>query len=78
MKHWAAFLLVCLMFDPTPSLAQSGNSNPVRVALIKMPYVGERNVAELSPADPITWNKEGFRSSSMSNTFKPKLSYTQS
>jgi arginase len=48
MKHWATFLLVCLMFNPTSSLAQSGNSNPVRVALIKMPYVGERNVAELS------------------------------
>jgi arginase len=48
MKHWATLLLVCLMFNPTSSLAQSGNSNPVRVALIKMPYVGERNVAELS------------------------------
>jgi arginase len=48
MKHWATFLLVCLMCNPTPSLAQSGNSNLVRVALIKMPYVGERNVAELS------------------------------
>lgn len=48
MKHWATFLLVCLMFNPTSSLAQNGNSNPVRVALIKMPYVGERNVAELS------------------------------
>jgi arginase len=48
MKHWATFLLVCLMFNPTSSLAQNGNSNPVRVALIKMPYVGERNVSELS------------------------------
>lgn len=50
MKHWMALLLVVLMPAQGASFAQShdGSGNSVRVALVKMPYVGERNVAELS------------------------------
>jgi arginase len=50
MKHWMGLLLVSLMSAQAVSFAQShdGGRSPVRVALIKMPYVGERNVPELS------------------------------
>lgn len=50
MKHRMALLLVGLVALPGESFAQSrgGNANSVRVALIKMAYVGERNVPELS------------------------------
>jgi arginase len=50
MKHWMGLLLVSLMSAQAVSFAQShdGSRSPVRVALIKMPYVGERNVPELS------------------------------
>jgi len=42
----ASAILVCL---PMAALAQSHDANgPLRVALVKMPYVGERNVPELS------------------------------
>jgi arginase len=33
---------------PAVSLAQARNSAPISVALVKMPYVGERNIPELS------------------------------
>lgn len=49
MKLWKVpFTIVWLL--PTLSFAQSGpnSAGAVRVALIKMPYVGERNVAEIS------------------------------
>jgi arginase len=50
MKHCKALLLAGLMLvlGVTFAQSQSGNENPVRVALVKMPYVGERNVPELS------------------------------
>ena len=43
-------LIFSLLVVPTASLAQSreGNSKPVRVAVVKMPYVGERNVPDTS------------------------------
>jgi len=50
MKRWVALLLVYLMSPAAILLAQSHDSSAktVRVALVKMPYVGERNVPELS------------------------------
>ena len=50
MKRWFTLSLMSLMALSAISLAQShdGNANFVRVALVKMPYVGERNVPELS------------------------------
>ena len=50
MKRWLLLSLVALMPLLAVSFAQSkdGAANPVRVALIKMPYVGERNVPDTS------------------------------
>ena len=51
MKRWMTLLpmALALILVLSPALrSQSGNGNPVRVALIKMPYVGERNVPDLS------------------------------
>ncbi len=50
MKYWMALLLAGLMPIVAISFAQnrSGNGNSVRVALVKMPYVGERNVPDTS------------------------------
>ena len=42
-------LVLALILVLSPALrGQTGNGNPVRVALIKMPYVGERNVPDVS------------------------------
>src|SRR6266403_3030797 len=50
MKCWMTLLLVGLLPLWGVSFAQntSGKANPVRVALVKMPYVGERNVPDTS------------------------------
>ena len=50
MKCWMTLLLVGLLPLLGVSFAQntSGKANPVRVALVKMPYVGERNVPDTS------------------------------
>jgi len=50
MKNWIALALVTLMSALAVAFAQSpgGKGNTVRVAFVKMPYVGERNVPELS------------------------------
>jgi arginase len=50
MKRWMALLLLGFLPLPAVSLAQLHNANAksVRVALVKMPYVGERNIPELS------------------------------
>jgi len=49
MKRWIA-VLASLALLPFTSFAQARDSSPhsVRVALLSMPYVGERNVPELS------------------------------
>lgn len=49
MKLWKALLAIVLLL-PTRSFAQSApnSAGAVTVALIKMPYVGERNVPEIS------------------------------
>jgi arginase len=50
MKRWTALLLLSLISLPAVFFAQSNNpsAKTFRVALVKMPYVGERNVPELS------------------------------
>lgn len=50
MTTWLGLLAVGLSLLPVAAFAQSqgGSGSAVRVALVKMPYVGERNVAELS------------------------------
>ena len=50
MKNWPGLLLVMLVLIPSVSFAQSPKSDvkQVRVALVKMPYVGERNVPDTS------------------------------
>jgi arginase len=50
MKHWTALLPAMLLLAPGVSMAQSqdGNTQSVRVALVKMRYVGERNVPDTS------------------------------
>ena len=50
LKRWIALLLVSLMPIMASSLAQGqdANAKSVRVALVKMPYVGERNVPDTS------------------------------
>jgi len=47
MKRWMTPLIWAVAL-PTVSLAQARNSAPISVALVKMPYVGERNIPELS------------------------------
>src|SRR5260370_16499090 len=47
MKRWMA-VPVWLALLPATSFAQAHNASAVRVALVKMPYVGERNIPELS------------------------------
>jgi len=48
MKHWKALFLMGLLGFVAMTLAKSGHSEtkPVRVVLVKMPYVGERNVPD--------------------------------
>ena len=49
MKNWAGLLILGLVAVQAICFASSGgNANPVRVALVKMPYVGERNVPDVS------------------------------
>ncbi|PYT76453.1 MAG: hypothetical protein DMG40_26065 [Acidobacteria bacterium] len=50
MRYWKALLIACLLGFAAMSLAKIGESEtkPVRVALVKMPYVGERNVPDTS------------------------------
>ncbi|HEX4544027.1 MAG TPA: arginase family protein [Candidatus Acidoferrum sp.] len=50
MRDRLGLFLLSLLMVPTASIAQSrgGDAKPVRVALVKMPYVGERNVPDTS------------------------------
>src|SRR5438477_9110730 len=50
MKRCMTLLLAGLLLLTAVSFAQNrdGSANPVRVALVKMPYVGERNVPDTS------------------------------
>src|SRR5438105_11803079 len=50
MKRWLAPLIVGFLPILGVAFAQNreGSANPVRVALVKMPYVGERNVPDTS------------------------------
>lgn len=50
MKHPFTSLVLCSLVIPAICLAQdtAHNERPVRVALVKMPYVGERNVPDTS------------------------------
>src|SRR5689334_14798717 len=50
MRHWKAFVFAALLGFVAMSLVKSGEgeAKPVRVALVKMPYVGERNVPDTS------------------------------
>src|SRR5215470_13377937 len=50
MKYCGALLLACVMTFAANIYAQSrpSDAKPVRVALVKMPYVGERNVPDTS------------------------------
>src|SRR6266576_4985196 len=50
MRHWKAFVFTGLLGFVAMSLARSHESEtkPVRVTLVKMPYVGERNVPDTS------------------------------
>lgn len=48
MKRWVTLLFLMLGLTLAVSLAQSQTGNAVRVALVKMPYVGERNVPDVS------------------------------
>src|SRR5882762_9995548 len=42
-------IVLALILVLSPALrGQTGNGNPVRVAIVKMPYVGERNVPDVS------------------------------
>src|SRR5260370_37149378 len=50
MKNWVAPVFASLMFTLAVTLAQSGSGGEyaVRVALVKMPYVGDRSVPDTS------------------------------
>lgn len=50
MRHWKALLFVGLLGSGAMALARNSESETkaVRVALVKMPYVGERNVPDTS------------------------------
>lgn len=50
MKHWKTSLCMGLLVLAAMALAKNGagEMKPVRVALVKMPYVGERNVPDTS------------------------------
>src|SRR6266568_4900750 len=74
MKHKIALLLVSLMLLPAASLAQShdATAKSVRVALVKMPYVGERNVPELS-GGPDYLEQGGLRKLLEDQGFQTKL-----
>jgi arginase len=50
LKRWIGLLLAGLLPIAASSLAQAqdANAKPVRVVLVKMPYVGERNVPDTS------------------------------
>ena len=48
MKRWMATLLAGLIPLLAVALAESKDGSPLRVALVKMPYVGERNVPDVS------------------------------
>jgi arginase len=74
-KRWVTLLAVGLMPLWALSFAQnkSSNGNPVRVALVKMPYVGERNVPELS-GGPDYLEQGGIRKLLEDQGFQAKLS----
>lgn len=48
MKRWMTLLFAILGLTLAVSLAQSQTGSAVRVTLVKMPYVGERNVPDVS------------------------------
>src|SRR5579859_6769242 len=50
VKTWIALVFASLIFFQPATSAQSpsGKQSAVRVAVVKMPYVGERNIPELS------------------------------
>lgn len=75
MKRWITVLVVCLMPFLAVSFGQNrgSNGNPVRVALVKMPYVGERNVPELS-SGPDYLEQGGLRKLLEEQGFQTKLS----
>jgi arginase len=75
MKNWLALLVVGLVSTQAVAFAQShnGDRNPVRVALVKMPYVGERNVPELS-GGPEYLEQGGLRKLLEDQGFQTKLS----
>jgi hypothetical protein len=47
MQIWPGLLFLAIAVEAAV-LAQSESGKMIRVALVKMPYVGERNTAELS------------------------------
>jgi arginase len=75
MKNWLALLVVGLVSTQAVAFAQShnGDRNPVRVAFVKMPYVGERNVPELS-GGPEYLEQGGLRKLLEDQGFQTKLS----
>ncbi len=74
MKHKIALLLVSLMLLPGASVARShdATAKSVRIALVKMPYVGERNVPELS-GGPDYLEQGGLRKLLEDQGFQTKL-----
>ncbi len=74
MKHKIALLLLSLSLLPAVCLAQSrgANAEPLRIALVKMPYVGERNVPELS-GGPDYLEQGGLRKLLEDQGFQTKL-----
>ncbi|HKV60883.1 MAG TPA: arginase family protein [Candidatus Acidoferrum sp.] len=75
MKRRVTLLLLGLLPLLAASFAQnkSSNGNSVRVALVKMPYVGERNVPELS-GGPDYLEQGGLRKLLEDQGFQTKLS----
>src|SRR5260370_5970437 len=75
MKRYTVLLAVGLLPLLAVSFAQTNapKGNPVRVALVKMPYVGERNVPELS-GGPDYLEQGGLRKLLEGQGFQAKLS----
>src|SRR6266851_7268049 len=75
MKNWSALLLVGLLSTQAVAFGQGhdGNGHAVRLALVKMPYVGERNVPELS-GGPDYLEQGGLRKLLQDQGFQTKLS----
>src|SRR5258708_39533969 len=75
MKRCMMLLAVGLLPLLAVSFAQTNapKGNPVRVALVKMPYVGERNVPELS-GGPDYLEQGGLRKLLECQGFQAKLS----